>query len=92
MFTVLQNQPKSTTTTAPEVELEKEVDENTAVLKEDSENSEEQPKEETSSTTTTSTEPTRKPFGVVRPFRSNKDLLDSLKRRRQMQQLHGYTV
>lgn len=86
------NQPKSTSTTAPEVELEKEVDENTAVLKEDSENSEEQPKEETSPTTTTSTEPTRKPFGVVRPFRSNKDLLDSLKRRRQMQQLHGYTV
>lgn len=91
---MFQSQPKSTSTAAPpQVEPEIEDDENTAALKSDTEDEEAQPKEEAPSSTPSSTEPTRKPFGgVVRPFRSNKDLLDSLKRRRQMQQLHGYTV
>lgn len=72
---------KTTTTTSPPIqdEYQDEIDENGEYIDGDQgalENSD-------ASTTTTTTEPAKKVGPIIRPFRSNDDLLSALKRRQQ---------
>lgn len=89
----LQQKPVTSSTQPPQAETEPEPEANN-VPKSDNEEEADQPSEEVSSSAAPSTEPTRKPLlnGRIRPFQSNREFLERLRRRQEQQKQHGYTV
>lgn len=93
MIFQLQQKPVTSSTPSPQLETEPEPEANN-VPKLGHEEEAGQPNEEASSTTAPSTESTRKPLlnGRIRPFQSNREFLERLRRRQEQQKQHGYTV
>lgn len=89
----LQQKPVTSSTQPPQAETEPEPEANN-VPKSGNEEEAGQQDEEVSSSAAPSTEPTRKPLlnGRIRPFQSNREFLERLRRRQEQQKQHGYTV
>jgi len=91
----LQALTKLTSTSRPLEESKQEKDTNVAEDEEpveDDSSSDDQDEDDASPVSSTTEVPKKKLVGSVRPFRSQQDLIASLKRRRQMVQQQGYTV